>query len=70
MAEHEIFLTVPKYEVQNADVEFEIRSNGTLLGRLFVSRGDLEWRLPNEQRGHAIDWEDFSEVMAKRPQRP
>ena len=43
MAEHDIFMTVPRHDVQNADVTFEIRSNDNLLGVLGISRGTLAW---------------------------
>lgn len=54
MAEHEIFLSVPTYGVRYSNVAFETRNNGALLGRLPVSSGDLEWRLPNEMNREAI----------------
>jgi len=59
MAEHEILSKIPQMEVVNTDVEFEVRSDGKLLGRLLVSRGQLEWKRRYARRPHVIYWEEF-----------
>ena len=59
MAEHEIVSRIPTIEVLNTDVEFDVRSDGKLLGRLLVSRGQLEWKRRYARRPHVIYWEEF-----------
>ncbi len=66
MAEHEILSKIPQMEVVNTDVEFEVRSDGKLLGRLLVSRGQLEWKRRYARRPHVIDWEEFDEYARGR----
>jgi hypothetical protein len=43
MAKHDIYFTLPRKTIKNADAEFAVRSDGKKLGSLKVSRGTLEW---------------------------
>jgi len=40
---HEIEMRIPTTQVVHCDVEFAIRENAQLLGRLKVSKGNIEW---------------------------
>ncbi len=57
-------MKVPKMQVLNSDVEFTIREDDRLLGRLKVSQGNLEW-IPagNSVKRYVVKWRDLSDVM-------
>lgn len=67
MAGHYIELVVPEAEVFNKDVEFHAYedNNGqrSMIGRLKVSRGGIEWVRRNAQNGVRIKWKDFAALM-------
>ena len=63
---HEIVSRIPQTEVLNRDVEFDVRSDGSLLGRLLVSRGQLEWKPSYARKPHIIYWEEFDEYARTR----
>ncbi len=55
-----IDLTVPAVPVQNADVQFQVRRNGGLLGTLKISKGGLDWYRKNaRKRTGTCTWEEF-----------
>lgn len=62
MAEHDIFLAVPRHDVQYADVTFEIRSDGELLGILGISRGTLAWTPSRARETRHVDWEQLTPI--------
>jgi len=67
MAEHEVYISqLPRLDIQYSDVEFEIRSDGELLGHLGISRGTLSWTPSGSARRH-VDWERLSELSGEWP---
>lgn len=61
---HSIEMQLPKTQVVKTDVEFVIKKDGKLLGRLNISQGNLEW-IPS---GHSVKkfkirWSAFDSVM-------
>ena len=64
MAHHEVKISLPNdIEVQRADVEFSVHRDGSKLGTLKISRGDVEWVPANHQHGNKVDWADFASFM-------
>ena len=59
-------MIIPKTQVIKTDVEFIIKQDGKLLGRLNVSKGNLEW-IPsgNYVRKYKIRWASLDELMRK-----
>ena len=51
-------------EVTNADMIVTVRSNGSLLGRLKISKGTIDW-LPskNKKNHYVMNWEKFAQFM-------
>ena len=47
---HSIEMKLPKTQIVKSDVEFIIKKDGKLLGRLNISQGNLEW-IPS---GHSV----------------
>ena len=65
MPTHEINMTIPPKVVLNKDTEFDVHSDGAMLGSLKVSRGTIEWRPANFNRGYHLEWETFDQLMRK-----
>jgi len=65
MATHRVQMNIPRgIPVVNTDVDFTIKSNGTKLGTLKVSKGAVEW-LPANNSIHSftMTWEQFAQTM-------
>lgn len=64
MATHDISFSIPQKFVLSKDVEFDIKSNGTKLGTLLISKGNVEW-IPanNSVKKRRLSWENFAELM-------
>jgi hypothetical protein len=66
VAEHEIEISIPTKSVLNADVVFEVRSDGEKLGELRISRGTIDWRPGRARKTARLTWEQFDELMRRR----
>ena len=64
MAAHEISFEIPQKFVLAKDVEFEVKSDGSKLGKLLISKGNIEWIPANNSVNKCrLSWEKFAEVM-------
>ena len=64
MARHEVSFKLPEKLVLAKDVEFDVKSNGSKLGTLLVSKGNIEWVPANNSvKKHRLKWEKFAELM-------
>ena len=63
---HSVELKLPKTQVVKTDVEFIIKKDGKLLGRLNVSQGNLEW-IPagNSVRKYRVRWSTLDAIMRR-----
>ena len=63
---HEVSINLHTKLVQNKDVEIEIKKDGSKLGDLLISRGNIEW-VPsgNSVNKHRMSWAKFAEFMEK-----
>jgi len=50
-------------DVGNVDVEFEVRSDKTLLGRVEVSKGGIDWTPNNGRKARKASWQEFADWM-------
>ena len=48
--------------VMNVDVEFEVRSDGDLMGKVQISRGGIDWT-PFKSHPRTATWEQFAAWM-------
>ena len=66
MAQHDVTFTIPERRLGKADLEFEVRRNGEMVGRLKVSNGTIVWVPKNAQYGYKLGWVKFDELMQER----
>jgi hypothetical protein len=66
MPAHEVkFQLTTKVVVAHKDVEIHVHTAGGKLGKLLVSRGNIEWRPANKSvKKHRLSWERFASLMA------
>lgn len=69
MPRHDVRFTIPERRLGNADIEFEVYSDGERLGQLSVSKGAVVWRRANAKRGHVMAWATFDRVMREQGRR-
>ena len=61
---HQVSLELNTKIVQNKDIKFLILENNSVLGRLLISKGNIEWLPPNRQKnGKRLTWRKFAELM-------
>ncbi|MBI2514042.1 MAG: hypothetical protein HYV96_18880 [Opitutae bacterium] len=56
MAKHTVTFAAPERELGKADLEFKVRRDGDLLGRLKVSNGSVVWVEKDKTYGFKIGW--------------
>lgn len=66
MATHEVNLNLHTKIITHKDVEIEVKSDGSKLGTLLISKGNVEW-LPanNSVTKYRLSWEQFAEIMVE-----
>ena len=64
MASHDVSFLVPQKFVLAKDVEFHVRSDGGRLGKLLISKGNIEW-VPayKSVKKRRLSWEQFDQLM-------
>jgi hypothetical protein len=64
MANHDVSFKIPQKVVLAKDIELEIKSDGAMLGRLLISKGNVEW-IPggNVTNKYRLSWEKFALLM-------
>ena len=65
MAKHDVLMNIPRgIPVINTDVDFAVKSNGSKLGTLKVSKGAVEW-LPanNSVTSYSMTWEQLANLV-------
>jgi len=65
VARHDVKFTVPERPLGKADVEFSIKRDAEVLGRLKVSNGTVVWVPKNKRYGVKLGWVKFDELMQK-----
>ena len=63
---HEVTFTLPERELGKADIEFKVKANGTVVGRLKVSKGTIVWVPKDKTYGYKVTWKQFDELMQER----
>ena len=65
MAKHKVTFQSPSRKLGRSDVQFEVRSDGEMLGTLTVSNGSVVWFPKGVSYGHKATWKKFDELMKK-----
>ena len=60
---HDIEIALPPKVVLHKDVTFVVKSNGTKLGELRISKGSLDWVPAKHHSGCRLRWERFDDLM-------
>jgi hypothetical protein len=61
---HDISFTIQEKILLSKDMTFDIKSDGTKLGTVLISKGNIEW-LPagNSVNKRSLSWEAFAALM-------
>ncbi|GFE60781.1 hypothetical protein [Geobacter sp. AOG2] len=64
---HQVSLNLNEKMVLHKDVEIEVKQDGSKLGTLLISKGNIEW-LPagNSVKKHRLTWKKFAELMEEQ----
>jgi len=66
---HRVTFSLPERELGRGDVEFLVRKDGSVFGKLLVSKGAIVWRRRwKSRRGKKLGWDRFAELMLERGQ--
>lgn len=63
MSGHKVTVEVPKRQIARADVKFQVKSNGRMLGTLTVSKGSVVWFPYGTSYGCKMGWKKFNATM-------
>lgn len=64
MAKHDVSFEIPAKFALAKDVVFDIKSDGSKLGTLLISKGNVEWKPANAvTTKYRMSWEKFAEHM-------
>ena len=69
MAKHDVFFNIPQRALGKADVEFQVKQDGIVLGTLAVSNGSLVWFPKKTSYGYKMGWSKFDELMQNEASR-
>jgi hypothetical protein len=64
MARHEVNMRLPKEQVVSADIEFSVKRNGSKLGELHVSKGNVEWwPARSKSKKKRLGWQELADLF-------
>ena len=69
MAKHDVRFEVPRRPLGRADVEFQVKSDGSILGTLTVSNGSIVWFPRGTTNGCKMGWAKFDRIMQEQATR-
>ena len=69
MARHDVYFNIPQRALGKADVEFQGKRNGAVLGTLAVSNGSVVWFPKGTSYGCKMGWTKFNELMQEKASR-
>lgn len=61
---HEVSINLNTNFVLHRDVVVEVKKDGEMLGKLLVSKGNIEWMPANNSvNKHRMSWSKFADMM-------
>lgn len=61
MPDHDVRLSTKNLEIKGIDLEFGVKVDGSILGTLAVSEGNLEWTPKHGRQPIPIAWTAFAD---------
>jgi hypothetical protein len=61
---YDVSLKTAAFEVTKKDVEFQVKHDDAMLGRLRISKGNVEWVPKDYEYGYQMNWKEFGALMA------
>jgi hypothetical protein len=65
MANHKLKIEIPSQEIGSRDVEFSVYRDGSKLGTLRISKGNIQWATRNGKKFKKKSWPKFDELMSR-----
>ncbi|KAA0948216.1 MULTISPECIES: hypothetical protein [unclassified Pseudomonas] len=61
---HEVSVNFHQKVVLSKDIEVEVKADGARLGKILISKGNIEW-VPagNSVNKHRLSWKQFAALM-------
>ena len=70
MATHDVTLIrMPRLLIGGNDIFFEVREDGSKLGELRISQGNMHWVPSDHVFGHTLEWRQFAEIAVEQGRR-
>ena len=63
MAQHKVVMNTPRRLLRKKDVEFAIRINGELMGRLYISKGGIDYKPAHGKKPYTKGWKALHEFF-------
>ena len=60
---NDVTFTLPDRKLGNTDIQFLVKRDGVVVGRLLVSKGAVVWRSKHKRRGKKLGWRRFDKLM-------
>lgn len=61
--QHKVIMKTPRRMLRKMDVEFAVRINGELMGRLYISKGGIDYRPARGKQPYVKSWEALHEFF-------
>lgn len=62
---NDVTFTLPNRKLGNSDIQFLVKRDGVVLGKLLVSKGAIVWRSKNHKKGKKLGWKRFDSLMSE-----
>ena len=63
---HKVTFSVPERPLANADIEFNVRKSGTMLGTPKISQGGIVWQSSPASLGYFLSWHKFDQIAREQ----
>jgi hypothetical protein len=69
MAKHDVLFNVPQRRLGKTDIDFTVRIDGELFGKLAISNGTIVWFPRGSKNGLKMGWKKFDDMMQENATR-
>lgn len=66
---HQVTFRVPQCELSSSDIHIQVREDGSMLGKLEVSKGAIVWYSRDMTYGHKMTWAELDTIMQEYPRK-